>query len=76
MKAFLPKKKDEDEYSQFTYTRAYVALLNELGDQAGQHEVVAENLSTQVSHELGQLVKQIREDRRKNLTEGARLQVR
>jgi len=40
-------------------------LLNELGDQAGQHEVIAETLSTQVVHELSALVKQLKEDRRK-----------
>ena len=51
--------------SRFTYTKAYKNLLNELGDQAGQHEVIAENLSTQVVHELNTLVKQLKDDRRK-----------
>ena len=51
--------------SRFTYTKAYKNLLNELGDQAGQHEVIAENLSTQVVHELNALVKQLKDDRRK-----------
>ena len=50
---------------RFTYTKAYKNLLNELGDQAGQHEVIAENLSTQVVHELNTLVKQLKDDRRK-----------
>jgi hypothetical protein len=36
-----------------------------LGDQAGQHELIAENLSTQVAHELSNLVKQLKDDRRK-----------
>jgi hypothetical protein len=40
-------------------------LLNELGDQAGQHEVIAENLSTQVVSELATLVKVLKDDRRK-----------
>ena len=52
-------------FSRFTYTKAYKNLLNELGDQAGQHEVIAENLSTQVVHELNTLVKQLKDDRRK-----------
>lgn len=39
--------------------------MNELGDQAGQHEVIAENLSTQVVQELNTLVKQLKDDRRK-----------
>ncbi len=49
-------------YSKIALFRA---LLDELGDQAGQHEVVAENLSSQVAAELGQLVRQLKEDRRK-----------
>ena len=52
-------------YTRFTYAKAYRALLDELGDQAGQHEVVAENLSSQVAQELAQLVRQLKEDRRK-----------
>ena len=50
---------------RFTYTKAYKNLLNELGDQAGQHEVIAENLSTQVVFELATLVKVLKDDRRK-----------
>ena len=45
--------------------RAYKNLLTELGDQAGQHELVAENLSTQVAVELNALVKNLKDDRRK-----------
>jgi hypothetical protein len=44
---------------------AYKNLLNELGDQAGQHELIAENLSTSVILELASLVKQLKDDRRK-----------
>lgn len=72
IKQFLPKKKEEED-CQFTYTKAYKNLLNELGDQAGQHEVIAENLSTQVVHELNTLVKQLKDDRRKHLAEGSRI---
>ena len=39
--------------------------MNELGDQAGQHEMIAENLSTSVVSELTNLVKQLKDDRRK-----------
>ena len=50
---------------RFTCTRAYKSLLRELGDQAGQHELIAENLSTTVVMELSTLVKQLKDDRRK-----------
>ena len=52
-------------FFRFTCTHAYKNLLNELGDQAGQHEMIAENLSTSVVSELTNLVKQLKDDRRK-----------
>lgn len=73
IKTYLPKKKEEDDY-QFTCLQAYKNLLNELGDQAGQHEMIAENLSTSVVQELSSLTKQLKDDRRKHLNEGARIQ--
>ncbi|CAB4069347.1 FNBP1 [Lepeophtheirus salmonis] len=72
IKTYLPKKKEEEDY-QFTCTKAYKKLLNELGDQAGQHELIAENLSSSVAQELITLVKQLKDDRRKYLVEGARI---
>ncbi|XP_023341734.1 formin-binding protein 1-like [Eurytemora carolleeae] len=72
-KNYLPKRKDDDEY-QFTATKAFKLMLNEINDLAGQHEVIAENLSTAVVSDLNTLVKSIRDDRRKHLQEGARIQ--
>jgi len=70
---YLPKKKDEDDY-QFTATKAFKLMLNEINDLAGQHEVIAENLSTAVVADLQTLVKSMKDDRRKFLQEGARIQ--
>lgn len=47
--------------------------LNEVNDQAGQREVIAENLQANVLRELNILVKDFKEDRKKHLQEGARL---
>eukprot|EP00090_Calanus_glacialis_P036486 TRINITY_DN6233_c0_g1_i4.p1 TRINITY_DN6233_c0_g1~~TRINITY_DN6233_c0_g1_i4.p1 ORF type:complete len:599 (+),score=196.43 TRINITY_DN6233_c0_g1_i4:105-1901(+) len=70
---YLPKKKEEDDY-QFTATKAFKLMLNEINDLAGQHEVIAENLSTAVVSDLTTLVKSMKDDRRKFLQEGARIQ--
>jgi len=70
---YLPKKKDEEDY-QFTATKAFKVMLNEINDLAGQHEVIAENLSTAVVADLTSLVKSLKDDRRKYLQEGARIQ--
>ena len=52
-------------FFRFTCMQAYKNLLNELGDQAGQHELIAENLSSSVVQELSTLTKQLKDDRRK-----------
>ena len=40
-------------------------MLNEVNDQAGQHELVAENLTSAVTKEIGVLVKDFKEDRKR-----------
>lgn len=47
--------------------------LNEVNDQAGQRETIAENLHELVLRELNILVKEFKEDRKKYLQEGLRL---
>ena len=37
----------------------------ELGDQAGQHELIAENFNSLMAQELSIIVKQLKDDRRK-----------
>ncbi|XP_019767766.1 formin-binding protein 1-like isoform X4 [Dendroctonus ponderosae] len=72
VKNYQPKKKDEEDY-QFTSCRAFKALMTEINDMAGQHEVVAEDLQANVIRELTALVKDLREERKKQLQEGQRL---
>ncbi|KAL1509420.1 hypothetical protein ABEB36_004162 [Hypothenemus hampei] len=72
VKTYQPKKKEEDDY-QFTSCRAFKELTNEINDLAGQHEVVAEDLQANVLKELTALVKDLREERKKQLQEGHKL---
>ncbi|XP_052753604.1 formin-binding protein 1-like isoform X2 [Galleria mellonella] len=71
VKNYQPKRKEEDEY-QYTPCKAFRQLLQELGDFAGQREVVAENLQSNVVRELHLLAKELREERKQHLNEGAR----
>ncbi|KAF7379358.1 hypothetical protein HZH66_014729 [Vespula vulgaris] len=66
-----PKKKEEEE--DYNPCRAFKMELNEVNDQAGQREVIAENLQATVLRELNILVKDFKEDRKKYLQEGIRL---
>ncbi|XP_058804783.1 formin-binding protein 1-like isoform X2 [Phymastichus coffea] len=72
VKRYQPKKKEEEDH-QYSPCRAFKKELNEVNDQAGQREVIAENLQATVLRELGVLVKDFKEDRKKYLQEGARL---
>ncbi|KAJ8734146.1 hypothetical protein PYW07_014697 [Mythimna separata] len=71
VKNYQPKRKEEDEY-QYTACKAFKHLLQELNDFAGQREVVAENLQSNVVRELHLLAKELREERKQHLNEGAK----
>lgn len=71
VKNYQPKRKEEDEY-QYTACKAFKQLLQELNDFAGQREVVAENLQSNVVRELHLLAKELREERKQHLNEGAK----
>ncbi len=44
--------------------RAFLITLNELNDYAGQHEVIAENLSTQIIAELSRYTQELKAERK------------
>lgn len=66
------KKKDDDK--DFTYCKAFSKLLNEITDMAGQHEVIAENLSHQIVKEISTISKDLKEERKRHLAEGVKYQ--
>ncbi|CAI9717467.1 formin-binding protein 1-like isoform X5 [Octopus vulgaris] len=73
VKNYQPKKKDEDE-CQFTSTKAFMDILRELFDLAGQHEIIAENTQIQIIKEIQQLVVELKQERKKGLQEGTKVQ--
>lgn len=60
-------------FYRFTSYQAFKNVLKEIGDLAGQREVVAESLQIQVSNAITLLSKNLREERKKALTEGSNL---
>lgn len=58
---------------RFTSWQAFRDVLKEIGDLAGQRELVAENLQGQVTQSISLLSKTLREDRKKCLGDGALL---
>ncbi|XP_021698143.1 formin-binding protein 1-like isoform X7 [Aedes aegypti] len=73
VKNYQPKKSKEDEENEFSSFQAFKCVLKEVADLAGQREVVAENLQLQVLQGISLLAKNLRDERKKSLTEGALL---
>uniref|UniRef100_A0ACB8F0V1 Uncharacterized protein n=1 Tax=Sphaerodactylus townsendi TaxID=933632 RepID=A0ACB8F0V1_9SAUR len=64
-KKYQPKKnsKEEDEY-KYSSCKAFLATLNEMNDYAGQHEVVSENMTSQITTELARYVQELKQERK------------
>ncbi|KAG5281561.1 hypothetical protein AALO_G00073660 [Alosa alosa] len=74
-KKYQPKKnsREEEEY-KYSSCRAFLMTLNELNDYAGQHEVIAENLNTQILSELLRHVQELKAERKSHFHDGRRAQ--
>ncbi|KAK5901202.1 hypothetical protein CgunFtcFv8_026097 [Champsocephalus gunnari] len=74
-KKYQPKKnsREEDE-SKFTFCRAFLTSLNELNDYAGQHEVIAENLTSQIIAELSRYLQELKAERKTSFHDGRKAQ--
>uniref|UniRef100_A0A673WVV1 Formin binding protein 1a n=1 Tax=Salmo trutta TaxID=8032 RepID=A0A673WVV1_SALTR len=74
-KKYQPKKnsREEDEY-KYTSCRAFLMTLNELNDYAGQHEVIAENLTTHIICELTRYIQELKAERKSHFHDGRRAQ--
>lgn len=72
-KKYQPKKKDEDE-NKYTWCRAFHSTLNELNDYAGQHEVIAENMMSQIIAELTRYSQEIKTERKTYFHDGRKAQ--
>ncbi|XP_054614005.1 formin-binding protein 1 homolog isoform X22 [Dunckerocampus dactyliophorus] len=74
-KKYQPKKNSrEEEESKYTFCRAFLTTLNELNDYAGQHEVIAENLTSQIITELSRYLQEIKAERKSHFHDGRKAQ--
>ncbi|XP_053196624.1 formin-binding protein 1 isoform X2 [Scomber japonicus] len=74
-KKYQPKKNSrEEEENKFSFCRAFVMTLNELNDYAGQHEVIAENLTSQIIAELSRYLQEIKTERKSHFHDGRKAQ--
>uniref|UniRef100_A0A2K6MBV8 Formin binding protein 1 n=1 Tax=Rhinopithecus bieti TaxID=61621 RepID=A0A2K6MBV8_RHIBE len=64
-KKYQPKKnsKEEEEY-KYTSCKAFISTLNEMNDYAGQHEVISENMASQIIVDLARYVQELKQERK------------
>ncbi|XP_070811907.1 formin-binding protein 1 isoform X13 [Pituophis catenifer annectens] len=74
-KKYQPKKnsKEEDEYT-YSSCQAFLATLNEMNDYAGQHEVISENMTSQITMELARYVQELKQERKSHFHDGRKAQ--
>ncbi|XP_051788361.1 formin-binding protein 1 isoform X5 [Erpetoichthys calabaricus] len=74
-KKYQPKKNSrEEEEHKYSSCRAFLATLNELNDYAGQHEVIAENLTSQIVGDLARYTQELKQERKSHFHDGRRAQ--
>uniref|UniRef100_A0A8C3PBH2 Thyroid hormone receptor interactor 10 n=1 Tax=Chrysemys picta bellii TaxID=8478 RepID=A0A8C3PBH2_CHRPI len=75
VKKYLPKRNTrEDPESKFCQYQAFLQVVKELNDFAGQREVVAENLTTRICVELSKHGQELKQERKSHFQEGRRAQ--
>ncbi|XP_044299335.1 cdc42-interacting protein 4 isoform X1 [Varanus komodoensis] len=75
VKKNLPKRTArEDPESKFCQYQAFLQVVKELNDFAGQREIVAENLLTRICVELAKYSQELKQERKLHLQEGRRAQ--
>lgn len=74
-KKYQPKKnsKEEEEY-RYTACKAFLSTLNEMNDYAGQHEVISENLTSQIIAGLARYVQEVKQERKSHFHDGRKAQ--
>ncbi|XP_062937855.1 formin-binding protein 1 isoform X1 [Cynocephalus volans] len=74
-KKYQPKKnsKEEEEY-KYTSCKAFLSTLNEMNDYAGQHEVISENMTSQIIVDLARYVQELKQERKSNFHDGRKAQ--
>ncbi|XP_060613531.2 formin-binding protein 1 isoform X11 [Anolis sagrei] len=74
-KKYQPKKnsKEEDE-NKYSSCRAFLSTLSEMNDYAGQHEVISENMTSQITVELARYVQELKQERKAHFHDGRKAQ--
>ncbi|XP_051041069.1 formin-binding protein 1 isoform X4 [Phodopus roborovskii] len=59
---------------RYTACKAFLSTLNEMNDYAGQHEVISENMISQITMDLVRYVQELKQERKSNFHDGRKAQ--
>ncbi|ELV11786.1 Formin-binding protein 1 [Tupaia chinensis] len=59
---------------KYTSCKAFLSTLNEMNDYAGQHEVISENMTSQITMDLARYVQELKQERKSNFHDGRKAQ--
>lgn len=51
-------------FRRYTACKAFLSTLNEMNDYAGQHEVISENMTSNITVELARYVQELKQERK------------
>nr|XP_033816208.1 formin-binding protein 1 isoform X11 [Geotrypetes seraphini] len=74
-KKYQPKKnsKEEEEY-KYTSCKAFQTTLTEMADYAGQHEIISETMTMQITAELTRFVQELKQEKKSHFHDGRKAQ--
>ena len=55
---------------RYTACKAFLSTLNEMNDYAGQHEVISENMTSQITVDLMRYVQELKQERKSGMNIG------
>ncbi|KAG7460324.1 hypothetical protein MATL_G00220050 [Megalops atlanticus] len=73
-KKYSPKRGSKEEECRFSSQQAFLDVLNEVNDYAGQREVIAENMIMSICLELTKYLQELKQERKTYLSEAKKAQ--
>ncbi|KAJ8001429.1 hypothetical protein DPEC_G00169410 [Dallia pectoralis] len=73
-KKYLKRGSKEEQECRFTNHQSFQEILNELNDYAGQREMIAENMITEICVELTKYFRDLKEERKTYLADARKAQ--
>ncbi|MEJ1271714.1 formin binding protein 1 [Cricetulus griseus] len=74
MEVGLSEKEPVCSVPRYTACKAFLSTLNEMNDYAGQHEVISENMTSQITVDLMRYVQELKQERKSNFHDGRKAQ--